>query len=168
MFKYFSILFFCIAFTFACSKTTTVQSIVPTELVGTWTAVSFDLTYTVGGGQTTTKTGVAVTQPLVVTFKDDTTYTDLGVFDVNINGVNNKYSAGSGSFLVRSDTLKILPRVATTTQSRYAKFSATANNLYLTIDKDIIINSKFDQDPALRSSVSSFDKYSIVYTYKKS
>ncbi len=152
----------------SCSKTTTVQSIVPTELVGNWTAVSFDLTYTVGGNQTTTKTGVAVSQPLVVNFTADTTYTDYGVFDVTTNGVNNKYSAGNGSFLIRNDTIKIIPRVLTNTQSQYAKFSATATNLYITIDKDIITGSKFGQTAALIGSVSSFDKYSIVYTYKKS
>jgi len=166
MFKYFSILVFCVTLTLACSKTTTeVQSIVPTALAGSWTAVSFDLTYTVGGGQTTTKTGVAVTQPLVVTFNADTTYTDLGVFDVNTNGVNNKYSAGRGSFLIRNDTIRIIPNVKVSTQSVYGKFNATATSLTLTIDK-VLINL-LGQDPALQSAVSSFDKYSIVYTYKK-
>lgn len=167
MFKYLSILVFCVTLTLACSKTTTeVQSIVPTALVGSWTAVSFDLTYTVGGGQTTTKTGVAVTQPLVVTFNADTTYTDLGVFDVTTNAMNNKYSAGRGSFLIRNDTIKIIPNVKVGTQSIYGKFNATATSLTLTVDKGLI--NILGQDPSLQSSVSSFDKYSIIYTYKKS
>ena len=165
--KYFSLLVVCVLFAMACTKSDSgVQSVVPTAVVGNWTAVSFDLTYTVGGGQTTTKTGVAVTQPFVVTFNADTTYTDLGIFDVTTNGVNNKYSANKGSFLIRNDSLRILPSVKTTTQSVYAKYSATATNLTITIDKGLI--NLAGQDPALITSVSSFDKYSIVYTYKKS